>query len=207
LNNRTNYHSLGKVSFANKNSDGQILPETAEGRSQNNDVKIVRKGPQNLREWLTIFVEVNREYRDSFKGFFDNHKSESSNKDKELQPDAHYIKNIEKGINEAKGNLTKNATTLAKEGQVLVEEIKETTGIRNSNDVKEAASSMMVLATECISQFIKGYKSGRDEEIDKMLNKYFEGIDGNDTNEAIQLKEKIEERKLFRKRRRKRLRV
>ena len=103
--------------------------------------------------------------------------------------------------------MTKNATTLAKEGQVLVEEIKETTGIRNSNDVKEAASSMMVLATECISQFIKGYKSGRDEEIDKMLNKYFEGIDGNDTNEAIQLKEKIEERKLFRKRRRKRLRV
>lgn len=38
---------------------------------------------------------------------------------------------------------------------------------------------MMQTGTECIREFMAGYRQGRDQEVDKMLNEYFKEYDDN----------------------------
>ena len=37
-------------------------------------------------------------------------------------------------------------------------------------------SESMRLATDCLKEFMAGYRKGRDEEVDKMLHKYFQEL-------------------------------
>ena len=68
------------------------------------------------------------------------------------------------------------------DAQELLEHAKDTTGIRTQDDLKALASEAMKVATECIREFMAGYRSGRDSEIDKMLHEYFQ--DDKDENET-----------------------
>jgi hypothetical protein len=36
---------------------------------------------------------------------------------------------------------------------------------------------MLRLANECVTEFMKGYRLGRDDEVDKMLTQYFQELD------------------------------
>jgi hypothetical protein len=71
-------------------------------------------------------------------------------------------------------NAAKNLRSVRQNAQELLEQAKENTGIRNQEDMKELASEMMTIATECIKEFMAGYRKGRDTEIDKMLHEYFQ---------------------------------
>ena len=74
-------------------------------------------------------------------------------------------------------NAAKNLRSVRQDAQELLEQAKENTGIRNQEDMKELASEMMTIATECIKEFMAGYRKGRDTEIDKMLHEYFQDND------------------------------
>jgi len=71
-------------------------------------------------------------------------------------------------------NAAKNLHIVRKDAQSLLEHTKETTGIRTQEDMKALASEAMKTATECIREFMTGYRKGRDTEIDKMLHEYFQ---------------------------------
>jgi hypothetical protein len=74
-------------------------------------------------------------------------------------------------------NASRNLRLVRRDAQYLLEQAKERTGIRSQEDVKALASEMMQIATECIKEFMAGYRQGRDQEIDKMLHEYFKDED------------------------------
>ena len=45
--------------------------------------------------------------------------------------------------------------------------------IYTSEDIKKVAEDILQLVTDCLKEFMAGYRKGRDDEIDKMLNEYF----------------------------------
>lgn len=177
------------------------------------------KYPKTYDEWKKVIEQTNKDYIESFDGFFANHGiSSSSDDDKDTDKTAtiansktmEFKKQMEEineefqeQISHVKENVNRNVDTLKEEGPELIEEVKKTTGIRNKEDLKEFASSMMILAKDCLSEFTDGYKKGRDEEVDKMLNEYFNEID----DENDDSKERMMERRLYHRRRKRRLRV
>ncbi|KAG7347870.1 hypothetical protein IV203_016575 [Nitzschia inconspicua] len=70
-------------------------------------------------------------------------------------------------------NAARNLQIARQDAQKMLQVAKERTGIHTQEDLKAFATQMMKLSTECIREFMAGYRKGRDEEIDKMLNEYF----------------------------------
>lgn len=82
---------------------------------------------------------------------------------------------------ELRDNVDRNVDTIQKEGGAMLTDIKEMTGIYNQRDLKKWAMEQLKLANECVKEFMGGYRQGRDEEVDNMMNEYFKDIDfGND---------------------------
>ena len=79
---------------------------------------------------------------------------------------------------EIRSNVARNLEVARREGTDMIEQAKEQTGIRNQEDLKAFASDTMKLATECLKEFMKGYREGRDNEVDKMLHEYFQEQEG-----------------------------
>jgi len=79
-------------------------------------------------------------------------------------------------------NAANNLRIVRKDARDLLEHTKETTGIRNQDDMKALASEAMKIATECIKEFMAGYRKGRDTEIDKMLHEYFQQEEEEENN-------------------------
>jgi hypothetical protein len=79
---------------------------------------------------------------------------------------------------EIRSNVAQNLEVARREGTDMIEQAKEQTGIRNQKDLKAFASDTMRLATECLKEFMAGYREGRDNEIDKMLHEYFQEQQG-----------------------------
>jgi len=71
-------------------------------------------------------------------------------------------------------NASKNLQIVRKDAQDLLEHTKNTTGIHTQDDAKALAAEAMKVATDCIREFMSGYRKGRDSEIDKMLHEYFQ---------------------------------
>ena len=79
-------------------------------------------------------------------------------------------------------NAANNLKIVRKDAQDLLEQAKDTTGIRTQDDLKSLASEAMKIATECIREFMGGYRKGRDSEIDKMLHQYFQEEETSNNN-------------------------
>ena len=93
-------------------------------------------------------------------------------------------------LHEIGDNATNNKKIVRQDAQELLEHAKDTTGIRTQDDLKALASEAMKVATECIREFMAGYRSGRDSEIDKMLHEYFQDDkDENETKNGVEEKE------------------
>ncbi|CAJ1943038.1 unnamed protein product [Cylindrotheca closterium] len=73
-----------------------------------------------------------------------------------------------------KKNLTNNVSAARDEAHRLKEEVSNRTGIRTQADLKDFAKDMMTLAKECLEEFMSGYRNGRDQEVDRMMNDYFQ---------------------------------
>jgi hypothetical protein len=72
-----------------------------------------------------------------------------------------------------KRKMEQNTKLIQDEAQEFLDNVSERSGIRNQDDLRNFATEMMHLATECLKEFMTGYRQGRDEEVDKMLNEYF----------------------------------
>jgi hypothetical protein len=77
--------------------------------------------------------------------------------------------------NQLRANVERNLEVAREESSKLLEKAKERTGLQSQADLKAFAADMMKLATECLKEFMSGYRQGRDQEIDRMLHEYFQG--------------------------------
>jgi ElaB/YqjD/DUF883 family membrane-anchored ribosome-binding protein len=88
----------------------------------------------------------------------------------------------ERQLKEIGDNAARNIRLIRKDAQQLLDQAKDRTGIHTQDDLKAVAAQMMQTVTECIQEFMAGYRQGRDQEIDKMLNEYFKNDDGDSTD-------------------------
>ena len=65
---------------------------------------------------------------------------------------------------------------------MIRKQVREKTGIQSSGDIMALSRYFMEQFTEVIQQFMAGYRKGRDEEVEKMLTQYFQGLDKNQNN-------------------------
>ena len=74
-------------------------------------------------------------------------------------------------------NIMMNAKFMKKRGDELLKVAREETGVTNKKELAQWISEQIKLGTICLSQFMEGYRQGRDNELDKMINEYFKDID------------------------------
>ena len=77
-------------------------------------------------------------------------------------------------FNDAKESFARNSSVVREDAQHLAEQISRKTGIRNKDDLRNMATEIMKLATDCLKEFMSGYRNARDEEVEKMMNEYFQ---------------------------------
>ena len=131
------------------------------------------------RNTIELLKIIWADYKFTWVGFFDNHKNKDEAEDDDVEPlvDVEKIKEKQK---ELQKNVHRNVETLKEGGTDIADEMKEITGIRNKRDLKKWSMEQLQLANECVAEFMRGYRIGRDEEIDKMMNEYFNDIDFDD---------------------------
>lgn len=74
-------------------------------------------------------------------------------------------------------NVQRNIATIKEEAPKFVAMGQEATGISSREELREWVREQLKLATACLSEFMKGYRKGRDDEIDRMLHEYFKELD------------------------------
>ena len=130
--------------------------------------------PRTIREFKISLQKAWKLYVSTFDEF----KSKEDRVDDNEDSDG---SKTEKSMEEIGGRIQKNVAAnrefLKEEGGKALENLKRNTGIRTREDAKRLAAEMLKLGTECISQFMAGYRKGRDDEVEKMLTEYFQEIE------------------------------
>lgn len=197
----------GKEKFTTCRSNeefAQILPSSEESSAKTNVLKkteIMHEGrggdapypkAANAKE---LFELVWADYKFTWEGFFDQYKlnkKENDTKEEKLQEISEPMISTEKLIQQKKKlrkNVDNNVEKLQESGEIMVNEMKNITGIRNQQDLKKWAMEQLKLANECVAEFMQGYRKGRDQEVDKMMNEYFKDINFDDEEEGDNEKE------------------
>jgi hypothetical protein len=92
-------------------------------------------------------------------------------------------------------NAARNLQLIRQDAARLLDQAKEQTGIHTKDDLKALATEMMKLGTECLREFMAGYREGRDQEMDKMLNEYFQDELKPEVQPPVQLPEQQDQTK------------
>ena len=83
---------------------------------------------------------------------------------------------VEAHRKQIQSNVAKNVKFLKVEGSEALQEVQKRTGIYTLQHLKEWTALQLQLATECVQEFMVGYREGRDDEVEKMMNEYFQGM-------------------------------
>lgn len=142
-----------------------------------------KKLPKTFSAWRAILLEARRQYRESWNGFFtspgifvedtttavdgDTSNSEGSTRTNSREDV------MKKTGEQITANVRRNARFL----KGASEKIRKETGIETVEDLKNMAADTMRLLSECVKQFMAGYRKGRDDEVDKMLTEYFQELE------------------------------
>jgi len=150
--------------------------------AQNEDTDEQSKVAKNIKELLHLaWID----YKYTWEGFLDNtrlNKEEHQTQQEDEQSQSQSQPFIDTEALEEKGqklkaNANRNVQMIREEGPSIVGMVKEQTGLKNKRDVKAWAMDQLKLANECVANFMKGYRVGRDEEMDNMMNEYFKDSD------------------------------
>jgi hypothetical protein len=154
--------------------------------------------PRTLAGWKTVLNQTWETYLWTFEGFLIKEKRRDANgniipedeekdaTDKEGERDgdvnAEDGRSLHDRATDAAGavteNLQNNIIAIKRETPKLVKLGQEMTGVSSREELKEWVGDQLKLGTACLSEFMKGYRKGRDQEIDRMLNEYFKELDG-----------------------------
>jgi len=90
---------------------------------------------------------------------------------------------IERHRGEIRENVTRNVDFLQTEGKDVLDDVKKQTGIHTVQDLRAWAGEQLQLANKCLQEFMSGYRQGRDDEVEKMLNEYFQDLSSSEEDE------------------------
>jgi hypothetical protein len=125
-------------------------------------------------EYCSIFRQAWIEYRASWDGFWTSQGFlvEDSN----TKSSDEFKKTMREKQKEVEANVKRNVKFLKRGAAALQKEVSERSGIQTTEDLKRVAAEGMKLMTECVKEFMAGYRKGRDDEVEKMLNEYFQQL-------------------------------
>ncbi len=69
---------------------------------------------------------------------------------------------------------TKNLHLMKESGNDILDKVKKETGVTSKAELQDWLNDLIKLGIKCLAQFMKGYRSGRDYEFEKMLTSYFQ---------------------------------
>lgn len=158
--------------------------------------------PKTWSGWKEVFRKTKDTYLWTHEGFLlpekkrDEHgniipdNKDDSDYDEEDVEEKTTIKDKAKdAANQMAGNLQKNISTIQQEAPKLVQMGQQVTGISSREELRAWVGAQLKLGTACLTEFMKGYRSGRDDEVDKMLHEYFKDLDEDkieiSTNHAV----------------------
>ena len=151
--------------------------------------------PKTIEGWKTVLRKTWDQYYDTFEGWETAEEREEREREErrakgiadedmideeeedvvyEIEIDEDAVKRKQREITD---NFGRNVNVLSSTGQDLLQQAKDKTGIRTKEDLQRWAGDQMKLMTACLSEFMGGYREGRDEEVDRMLNEYFKELD------------------------------
>lgn len=144
--------------------------------------------PKTWSGWKEIFRKTKDIYVASFEGFLLPVKKRDENgniiaengldTEEEDGDEKTTMKDQAKdAANEIANNVQKNIFTIQQEAPKLLKMGQQVTGISSKVELRAWVGEQLKLATACLTEFMKGYRSGRDDEVDKMLHEYFKDLD------------------------------
>jgi len=116
-------------------------------------------------------------YRETWEGFYSSKGFFVEDATNEKNSQEEVAKSMEQKREEVTENVRRNAQFIQEESEKIRKEVRERTGINSTEDLKRVAADMMRLASECVKEFMAGYRKGRDDEVEKMLTQYFQGLE------------------------------
>ena len=128
--------------------------------------------PKTSAEWKRRLYKAWEEYIWTFEGFLYTANNKDADNGEDLLDKTKEM--IQEQQKEAEKNIGKNREFLRAEGEQALDNMKRNSGIHTRDDLKTWATNSMKLANECLSEFLSGYRKGRDVEVDKMINEYFQ---------------------------------
>lgn len=152
-----------------------------------------KRWPRTTSEWIKVLSKTWSDYVWTWRGFWTSSGFLVEDPADQAQPTETPPKEAGSTVQE---NVQQNTEFLKTEAKNIKDQVQAATGIYTVDDLRRVAGQTMQLATECVKEFMQGYRKGRDEEVDKMLHEYF-----TDLKETVQ-KELVDDGK--RRRRRKR---
>ena len=157
------------------------------------------KWPKTYEGWQRVLSKAWSDYKYTWRGFttskglFVEDPEDAAQAQKEREKAVNEIRDRAEELQE---NAKRNAEFLKDEAFNLRQEVQERTGIHNKEDLRKWAAEMMRLASDCVNQFMQGYRKGRDDEVEKMLTQYFDELE----KEANQPRKRRKKRRVLNRR-------
>jgi hypothetical protein len=153
-----------------------IFPQPFEHMPATDEYKMI--WPTSLSMWRQALSESYAKYMSTWEGFFTSQGFIVQSKDDDVQINTKEVAlAAEKKKTEVTANVKRNVEFVKEESTKLRDQVREQTGIHTTEDLRRFAGDMMKLATECVKEFMTGYRKGRDDETEKMLTQYFQELD------------------------------
>ena len=96
-------------------------------------------------------------------------------------------------------NMRRNTRVAKTTALKLRKEVREITGIKSADDARRMAAELMTLLSECLNEFVSGYRQGRDSQVRQMFE---EDLQRQKEEQAKALKKETPSRKKRRTKRR-----
>jgi len=152
--------------------------------------------PKTFHGWKTVFRKAWEKYLWTYEGFLLKPKKRDEHGNVIIEEDGETnenegAENNNKSLRDTASdaatgvakNVQKNITTLQQEAPHFLQMGQQITGVSSKEELREWVRDQLKLGTACLTEFMAGYRNGRDEEIDKMLHAYFNELDDDKTKE------------------------
>jgi len=142
----------------------------------------------SLSEHKRICINILTDYSSSWEGFFDNlktHRNIEHTKKGDENRKEKWKENLNILEEEFKKETTFAQDNFKKNVKAIVNEAQNTTNISTKDDLLKWIGEQMKVANFCLAEFTIGYRQGRDEEIERVMNEYFQDLDKVDGSEKI----------------------
>jgi hypothetical protein len=148
-----------------------LFPVPDFGDDQDDIPKLIY--PTTFSGWRNAFSMTIKEYLSTWEGFF----TSKGFLVEDTPTEPVDIEAAKQKANEVTDNVKRNAKFARDESLKFREVVREKTGIQSQDDVRRVTADMMQLASDCVKDFMGGYRKGRDDETEKMLTEYFKSLE------------------------------